>query len=191
MTVVRRVAVLLVWMVIGIAVPVVAQNTTTRVSVTSTGAQTTFGGAAQAISADGRFLVFHTQGALVPSDTNDFENVYLYDRLTATLGAGQPRIGHRPGQRREPTAIDQRRRPLCRLYVQRQQSGVRRFGTMCQISSCAIGKRVRRCGRAWHRPAPAVPAPRKRMAPGCDCRDQRRRGLRGVHLGGDQSGGQR
>jgi Tol biopolymer transport system component len=85
MTVVGRVAALCVSMVVGIAAPMFAQNTTTRVSVTSAGTQVTAGGGIPAVTADGRFVAFHTAGALIPEDTNTFEDVYVYDRLTSTL----------------------------------------------------------------------------------------------------------
>jgi Tol biopolymer transport system component len=63
-------------------------NQTTRVSVSSTGAQIEIPlGLAStptcAISADGRYVAFNTLGAqLVPDDTNDAEDVFVHDRLT-------------------------------------------------------------------------------------------------------------
>lgn len=63
-------------------------GTTTRVNVDSTGAQAngfsnlSFNGG-QAISADGRFVTFHSSAPnLVADDTNGVQDVFLHDRLT-------------------------------------------------------------------------------------------------------------
>ncbi len=56
---------------------------TTRVSVATGGAQATVGGGAPAISDDGRFVAFQSNGAdLVTSDTNAVPDVFLHDRQT-------------------------------------------------------------------------------------------------------------
>jgi len=44
--------------------------------------RTSNGNSYEAISADGRFVAFDTEAALVPSDTNSIEDVYVRDRLT-------------------------------------------------------------------------------------------------------------
>jgi Tol biopolymer transport system component len=58
-------------------------NETTRVSVSSAGAEGDQGGGATSISADGRFVAI-TSGStnLVPGDTNDALDVFVHDRLT-------------------------------------------------------------------------------------------------------------
>ncbi len=58
-------------------------NETTRVSVSSTGAEGDQGGGATAISADGRFVAF-TSGStnLVAGDTNETSDAFVHDRLT-------------------------------------------------------------------------------------------------------------
>ncbi|HEX2698849.1 MAG TPA: hypothetical protein VHM89_01425 [Acidimicrobiales bacterium] len=58
---------------------------TERVSVSSTGSQTTSTGGipAPVISDDGRIVVYHTRSTgLVPNDTNDREDVFVFDRST-------------------------------------------------------------------------------------------------------------
>ncbi|MBZ0320242.1 MAG: hypothetical protein K8L91_27770, partial [Anaerolineae bacterium] len=58
---------------------------TTRVSVTTGGAQATGSSYDQAISADGRYIVFYSAATnLVTGDTNGFEDVFVHDRQTAT-----------------------------------------------------------------------------------------------------------
>lgn len=56
---------------------------TTRVSVDSTGGQAHGQCEYPSISADGRYVAFHTTAALVTTDTNSFEDVYVHDRATA------------------------------------------------------------------------------------------------------------
>jgi len=64
---------------------------TERVSVSSTGAQSTLSGGsagtipAPTISDDGRFVTYHSRNeGLVPNDTNDREDVFVFDRDTGT-----------------------------------------------------------------------------------------------------------
>jgi Tol biopolymer transport system component len=59
-------------------------GTTTRVSVTSSGAQMVGGGASAAeMSGDGRYVVYWSAGTnLVAGDTNDNMDVFRYDRVT-------------------------------------------------------------------------------------------------------------
>lgn len=62
-------------------------STTTRVSVSSAGVEGdgSSGGEGNAISADGRFVVFWSAAAnLVAGDTNGIEDVFVHDRDTAT-----------------------------------------------------------------------------------------------------------
>jgi Tol biopolymer transport system component len=69
---------------LGSAVPVAwAHGTTERVSVSSGGAQGNNVSAEPAISADGRFVAFTSNATnLEPADTNNFEDVFVRDRLT-------------------------------------------------------------------------------------------------------------
>ena len=55
---------------------------TIRVSVTSDGQEASASSHAPAISADGRFIVFHANSPLVPEDTNDTTDVYVHDAQT-------------------------------------------------------------------------------------------------------------
>jgi hypothetical protein len=56
---------------------------TTRVSVSSSGAQGNFGSTGASISADGRFVAFQSLASnLVPGDTNDTADIFLRDRTT-------------------------------------------------------------------------------------------------------------
>ena len=65
------------------------KGTTTRVNVSSTGAQADgvdngFGSETVAISADGRYVTYSSRSTnLVPNDTNGSEDVFVYDRRTA------------------------------------------------------------------------------------------------------------
>jgi Tol biopolymer transport system component len=82
---VRRLAAwgLLVWG--GLAIPAYAQNTTTRVSVATGGAEGSKGSSAPALSADGRFVVFESNATtLVANDTNSLSDIFLHDRLAVT-----------------------------------------------------------------------------------------------------------
>lgn len=57
---------------------------TIRVSVTSDGLEGAASSHAPAISADGRFVVFHANSGLVPNDTNENTDVYVHDAATGT-----------------------------------------------------------------------------------------------------------
>lgn len=59
-------------------------NTTTRVSVSSSGAEAPTGGDSAAISTNGRFVGFVTGSSLVPEDTNGWADVYVHDRQSGT-----------------------------------------------------------------------------------------------------------
>jgi len=58
--------------------------TTTRVSLSSTGAQLAAGSFRPSISADGRFVSFDTTAAAVPEDTNNLFDVYIRDTTANT-----------------------------------------------------------------------------------------------------------
>lgn len=63
----------------------VAQPTTTRVSVATGGAEAHGNSSGAAISADGRWVAFHSEASnLVASDTNGVADVFLHDRHTGT-----------------------------------------------------------------------------------------------------------
>jgi Tol biopolymer transport system component len=87
---------LLLVSVLGALAPrlVLAQPTTTRVSVGPGGVQAVFGGGRPAISGDGRFVAFDSSSNdLVAGDTNAMRDVFVHDRQTGTttrvsLGAG-------------------------------------------------------------------------------------------------------
>jgi Tol biopolymer transport system component len=58
---------------------------TTRVSVSSAGAQVTGNSEAPALCAEGRFVAFYSQAAgLVPEDANTIDDVFVRDRLLGT-----------------------------------------------------------------------------------------------------------
>jgi Ca2+-binding RTX toxin-like protein len=60
-------------------------NTTTRVSVDSAGNQALSGSINPSISANGRFVAFHSSASnLVPGDTNDANDIFVRDTLTNT-----------------------------------------------------------------------------------------------------------
>ena len=57
---------------------------TERVSVSSTGSQAFGASGCATISANGRFVAFSSEVALVPSDTNNSRDIYVRDRQTGT-----------------------------------------------------------------------------------------------------------
>jgi Tol biopolymer transport system component len=60
-------------------------DVTSRVSVTSDGSQATIGGGAPAISADGRYVAFLSNGHdLIAGDTNGTVDIFVHDRQTGT-----------------------------------------------------------------------------------------------------------
>jgi Ca2+-binding RTX toxin-like protein len=60
-------------------------NTTTRVSVDSAGNQANSRSVGSSISADGRFVAFHSDASnIVPGDTNGKRDIFVRDRLTNT-----------------------------------------------------------------------------------------------------------
>lgn len=62
-----------------------AFGTTHRVSISSQGVQGNGPSSSPSISADGRFVVFHSEATnLVPNDTNGHTDVFLHDRLNFT-----------------------------------------------------------------------------------------------------------
>jgi Tol biopolymer transport system component len=75
-------------------------GTTTRVSVTSTGAQQLGGGASAAeITGDGRYVVYWSAATnLVPGDTNDNMDVFRYDRVTHTTAIVSVTSAEAPAQ---------------------------------------------------------------------------------------------
>jgi Tol biopolymer transport system component len=77
---------------------------TTRVSVSTTGAQGDASAFIASISGDGRYVAFDTRAALVASDTNNYVDVYLRDRLlNQTLHVSAPLIASStPGGSNDP-----------------------------------------------------------------------------------------
>lgn len=60
-------------------------NTTTRVSLTSTGGQATGTNSLVDISSDGRYVLFHSDASnVVPNDTNGVGDLFVRDRVTNT-----------------------------------------------------------------------------------------------------------
>jgi Tol biopolymer transport system component len=76
----------------------VASGTTTRVSVSSTGAQANAGSESPAVSADGRFVAFASYASnLVPGDTDGLVDVFVRDRRTgATTRVSVSSTGAQP-----------------------------------------------------------------------------------------------
>jgi Tol biopolymer transport system component len=97
----RRVCVLGLLISLGSVLPVLAQNTTTKVSVASGGAQGTELSDSPSISADGRYVAFSSFAPnLVPNDTNNTRDIFVHDRDTGVtervslgLGSGQANGG--------------------------------------------------------------------------------------------------
>jgi len=59
-------------------------NTTARVSVTSTGAEADTGGESPSISGAGNIVAFRSSEALVPSDTNNLDDIYIRNLTTSS-----------------------------------------------------------------------------------------------------------
>jgi murein DD-endopeptidase MepM/ murein hydrolase activator NlpD len=59
-------------------------NATTRASVATGGGQVSGDSNSASISADGRWITFRSTAALVPEDTNGFDDVYVHDRIAGT-----------------------------------------------------------------------------------------------------------
>lgn len=78
-----------------------ATGETIRVSVTSDGQEGNASSHAPAMSADGRFVVFHANSPLVPEDTNDTTDVYVHDvetGITSLVTVGfDGSVGNRGG----------------------------------------------------------------------------------------------
>jgi Tol biopolymer transport system component len=68
-------------------------GTTTRVSVTSTGAQSPGASTAPVVTPDGRYLAFISEAALTPADTNATADAYVLDRTTGVLTMESPQVG--------------------------------------------------------------------------------------------------
>src|SRR5262245_23947239 len=64
--------------------PDVFGSTTTRVSVSSTGAQGIRNSSDPSLSADGRFVAFRSFSRLVPLDTNGVVDIYVHDRASGS-----------------------------------------------------------------------------------------------------------
>jgi hypothetical protein len=58
---------------------------TTRISLTSTGAQATLRSDQPRITPDGRYVTFESDAALIPADTNGLKDCYRLDRSTGVL----------------------------------------------------------------------------------------------------------
>jgi Tol biopolymer transport system component len=81
----RRLGTWCVLMVLGAVATAGAQNTTTRVSVSTAGQQGDNPSYDSVISADGRYVAFASLAStLVPADTNDLEDVFIHDRVNGT-----------------------------------------------------------------------------------------------------------
>ncbi len=82
---------------------------TTRVSVSSSGAEANGDSFAPALSADGRYVAFSSAGTnLVDGDTNDANDIFIRDRQANTTDAGQRRLRRQPGERGQRPALAER-----------------------------------------------------------------------------------
>jgi Tol biopolymer transport system component len=82
------------------------EATTTRISVSSSGAQSNAPSRAVAISADGRVVAYRSDASnLVPGDTNGSGDIFVYDRFsrkTSRVSVG-PRLRQANGRSRDPS----------------------------------------------------------------------------------------
>ena len=73
------------------------------------------------VSTDGRVVAFVSLARLTAADDNTAEDIYVLDRATGAISAGE-RHRHRPGVRRiEPASAIERRWPLPRLLDRRDE----------------------------------------------------------------------
>ena len=86
MTMVRRIGSTAFVVLVGVASLADAQNTTTRISVTTSGTQGNAASGTPSLSDDGRYITF-TSGAsnLVPGDTNNQSDIFVRDRQLEIL----------------------------------------------------------------------------------------------------------
>jgi Tol biopolymer transport system component len=74
-------------------------STTQRVSITSSGAEASYGGSSwSSLSEDGSLVVFTSNGALSPADTNEANDVYAHERIDVAPAGSQFTL--------KPAAID-------------------------------------------------------------------------------------
>lgn len=77
--------VLIALFVFGLAASTTATQVTYRASVNSAGIESNAGGSAPGLTADGRWVIFTSQGTfLVPNDTNNVRDVFVHDLWTGT-----------------------------------------------------------------------------------------------------------
>ena len=77
-----------------------AQNTTTRVSVATGGAQATAASLFADVSDDGRYVAFTSSASnLVAGDTNLFQDIFVHDWQTGSTTRVSVGAGWRPSQR--------------------------------------------------------------------------------------------
>jgi hypothetical protein len=97
---VRRLATLCLLVLVVVGDPVSAQNTTTRVSVATGGAQANQPSQESVVSGNGRFVAFVSSATnLVPGDSNNQPDIFVHDRQTGTtervnVGSGGAQANH-------------------------------------------------------------------------------------------------
>ena len=103
-------------------------NSTSRVSVYSDGTEVEGDSLAPAISADGRVVAFDSDAwLLIWGDTNEARDIFVYDRQNGLTTRVSVDDGGDAGERREPQAVDHRRRPLRRVLLRGVDPGRRRL----------------------------------------------------------------
>jgi len=99
--------------------------TTTRVSVASDGNQGDAESYWTSISADGRYIAFHSFASLVPDDTNNHWDAFVHDRQTgettrvSVSSGGASKFLFKP-------PLHLRGWEICSLSIRRQQPGPKR-----------------------------------------------------------------
>ena len=107
-------------------------GTTERASVSTGGGQATADSYSGAISADGRFVAFHSVATnLVGGDTNGAADVFVHDRQTGTTERVSVATGGAEANGAQLRPEDRRRRPLRRVLFHRPQPRQRRH--QCQL----------------------------------------------------------
>ena len=138
-------------------------NTTERVSVASDGTEATgnfdFGSIVPEISADGRFVAYSSDATnLVPGDTNDGSDVFVFDRQTNTTQRVSVASDGTEGNGQQRRARDISGWALCDLSIASLRTLSPAIPTAPPTSSCSTGRPTPPRASRWPATAPKVMA---------------------------------
>ena len=117
-------------------------DTIERVSLAADGTEGDRASDSPSISADGRYVAFVSYASnLVSGDTNGETDVFVYDRQTDTIERVSVASDGTQANGYSHTTLDQRRRPLCGVFLSGQQPRPRRYQWHDTTSSCMTARR--------------------------------------------------